>query len=513
MPLKRPNSPAQRASSSSSESQTPSEIQIHPSKKTRLSAPTPTTSVALKGLKVHILDAKLDSVAIAEILALLVRCGAKACQTAVAADVVVTAVTMRKRLERHMDWEAAVSGLLPPARDTGTAHHLRRTVTIASRESDSSARLLTRSAVRSLARLSPPRVPAHLLPPAPPPAFDAASLDSDACFSCLRASPLVCANQGLCEQLDAMRRARELEGEERSALSYRRAVSVIKGTLQGFILLEAPWCSARQRPIYNIYPTFAAPKVEQYMTTGQIVEVQATLASPRFHALETLSTVYGIGATTARNLYALGLRTVEDLHKYYEVRLPSRDANDSAAVADEPGQALLRGAVIDLEEDGEEPWMKIALGLREDLGKKIPRSEVEEIHRVIISELETVQPGCVSTIIGGLHAHVILVGAMGWRTDGTAIGVESRRATTWISCSRIRTTCRASTPTTHWASLEKALTVFVLPSADSGGGGGRVVGGWTSSSRSRRRTGRRSSAGDGLDDVRARFAVLGEGTA
>ena len=97
---------------------------------------------------------------------------------------------------------------------------------------------------------------------------------------------------------------------------------------------------------------------------------ESTLASPRFNALEALSTVYGIGATTARNLYALGLRTVEDLHKYYEVRLPSGDADDSAAAADEPGQALLRGAVIDPEEDGEEPWIKIALGLREDVGKK-----------------------------------------------------------------------------------------------------------------------------------------------
>ena len=120
MPLKRPNSPTQRASSSSSKSQTPSEIQIPPSKKPRLSAPPSTTgaSDALKGLKVHILDAKLDSAAIAEMLALLARCGATACQTADAADVVVTAVTMRKRLERHMDWETAVSGLLPPARDT-----------------------------------------------------------------------------------------------------------------------------------------------------------------------------------------------------------------------------------------------------------------------------------------------------------------------------------------------------------------------------------------------------------
>ena len=103
---------------------------------------------------------------------------------------------------------------------------LRRTTTINCPESTSSAHSPTRSAAQSLARQSPPRVPAHFLPPDPPPAFDPASLDSGARFSCLRASPLVCANQGLCEQLDVMRRARELEGEDRSALSYLRAVSV-----------------------------------------------------------------------------------------------------------------------------------------------------------------------------------------------------------------------------------------------------------------------------------------------
>ena len=113
-----------------------------------------------------------------------------------------------------------------PCEEYAAVEGLRRTTTVNCPESDSSARSPTRSAAQSLDKLSPLRVPAHLLPPDPPPAFDAASLDSGARFSCLRASPLVCANQGLCEQLDVMRRAREVEGEERSALSYRRAVSV-----------------------------------------------------------------------------------------------------------------------------------------------------------------------------------------------------------------------------------------------------------------------------------------------
>jgi DNA polymerase IV len=45
-------------------------------------------------------------------------------------------------------------------------------------------------------------------------------------YSCCRASPLVCPNQGLIEALDVIRRSRSLEGEERSALSYQRAIAV-----------------------------------------------------------------------------------------------------------------------------------------------------------------------------------------------------------------------------------------------------------------------------------------------
>lgn len=32
---------------------------------------------------------------------------------------------------------------------------------------------------------------------------------------------------------------------------------------------------------------------------------------------------------------------------------------------------------------------------------RIPRDEVKEIHRVIVGELDELQPGCVSTIVGG----------------------------------------------------------------------------------------------------------------
>lgn len=78
---------------------------------------------------------------------------------------------------------------------------------------------------------SPPRTayidgipPAYLLPPpAPPPEV---KLDHTAHFCCARASPLVCPNQPLCDALNVLRRGRALESNERSALSYSRAIAV-----------------------------------------------------------------------------------------------------------------------------------------------------------------------------------------------------------------------------------------------------------------------------------------------
>lgn len=45
-------------------------------------------------------------------------------------------------------------------------------------------------------------------------------------YACLRPCPLVCPNQGLVNQFGIIRRSRELEGKDTSALSYERTISV-----------------------------------------------------------------------------------------------------------------------------------------------------------------------------------------------------------------------------------------------------------------------------------------------
>jgi DNA polymerase IV len=75
--------------------------------------------------------------------------------------------------------------------------------------------------------------PAFLLPPPMPPT--PVELDHTARFCCSRASPLVCVNQLLCDALDILRRSRALESNERSVLSYARAIAV-SVTLSSLIL-------------------------------------------------------------------------------------------------------------------------------------------------------------------------------------------------------------------------------------------------------------------------------------
>lgn len=129
--------------------------------------------------------------------------------------------------------------------------------------------------------------------------------------------------------------------------------------------------------------------------------------------MSLFTTIYGIGPVNARKLYDLGLRTIEDLERYYD--LPARDEDTGAFSADDIAEEMVmrtpNGVRIPLEatrtgkrheKDKVLPdiGIKIGLMLRDELDAPIPREEVEEIHRVVMTELEALQPGCFSTIVG-----------------------------------------------------------------------------------------------------------------
>ena len=125
--------------------------------------------------------------------------------------------------------------------------------------------------------------------------------------------------------------------------------------------------------------------------TGETIQ-----ASNRFQSLSCFTTIYGVGPTTARKLYDIGLRAIEDMEQYYDVSTGSTQP----AVEDE-NISTPNGRRVPRITHFPDISVQVALSLRHDLQATIPRTEVEEIYRVVMSELEELQEGCVGTIVGG----------------------------------------------------------------------------------------------------------------
>lgn len=111
-------------------------------------------------------------------------------------------------------------------------------------------------------------VPEYLLPPSPPIQTNLSRLDYKSKYACQRASPLVCPNQALAVELDIIKRSRALEGEERSALSYSRAISAVKGTPHSHEKIEAfsSWPSAYPHRITSMRQVGELPHVGTKIT-------------------------------------------------------------------------------------------------------------------------------------------------------------------------------------------------------------------------------------------------------
>ncbi|KAI9068611.1 Nucleotidyltransferase [Trametes sanguinea] len=510
MPLKRPApDPTQTGSQSESSSSF-----LHPSKHFKADI-----TKALPDIKIYIVQAKLDVPTIAELFGLAERHAGGVCKDATDADVILTAISMRRRFERHVPWDVAKSkAVVTPEwlRDSvknGSALPCGQYIAIEDlHEStvkhcpDCNCKPCGCSEGSSIATpTSPPRgarahlpsppaspatstshqhyrhqaqetekapipIPENLLPPDPPIPTNLQKLDYMSRYACQRASPLVCPNQDLVRELDIIRRSRALEGEERSALSYQRALSIIKAYPEKIRSLK----QVAKLPYIGVK---ISGLVEEFLDNGKIAEAQSIKASERFQALSLFSSVYGIGPNTARRLYNLGLRSLDDLEVYYGVEREEVDAA-SGEIVEIEGKPQHRKPLAreshEHEEGLSDSWIRIALGLREDFTKKIPRDEVEEMGRVVMKELNELEPGCVSTIVGG-HRR--------WKPESNDVDIVF----THLDAEKVKGLCKrfvrklhergmvthvmhlsgfhGHNPlrTTHWDSLEKALTVFILP--------------------------------------------------
>ncbi|EJD44810.1 hypothetical protein AURDEDRAFT_124919 [Auricularia subglabra TFB-10046 SS5] len=400
-----------------------------PSSSSSAAAYTPAKDGPLSGLSLYIIQAKLQPSAVGELFRLAEQLGAAVVPNIEDSEVIVTAITMRARLERHIPWKLAVqkdivapawlhecasqrvrlsAQLFPAVRavSTQTPRPLKRKTPPGQLTPPRSpyVRSVSRSATPILP-LSPTATPPPDTPPPEPfpmtpPRELLEKFSPKAKSSVLRLHPLVCPNQRLIEELAVIRKARKLEGEERSELSYARAIAGIKAQPAEFRTIkdvkDVPFVGAKISNMVRLHRLpLADPdssQVEEYLDHGRISEAEELRASERYQSLSALTTVHGIGPSSARELYARGLRDLDALYRFYGVVVP-----------DGYGGWVRNEEELDVQdEDGLDSVIREALALRDELNKKIPRQEVERIASAIFRELQAIEPGCFYTICGGL---------------------------------------------------------------------------------------------------------------
>ncbi|KAF7351119.1 DNA-directed DNA/RNA polymerase mu [Mycena sanguinolenta] len=431
------------------------------------------------------------------------------CSASEDADIIITNVRMRKRLERHIDWDLAKEKAIVtpewlrnsvqqrtilPCGDYAALRELKQTTIQSCPDSDDDTNHEEGSGVDSLASRTESKQLA-----------EKSKAHYTSRYACLRPCPMVCPNQGLVQQLGIIRRSRELEGKDTSALSYERSISVGLSLIHSGISVPYLFTSlSPQGDCLEVGGSLKASKyrgkklsqryylmmgkpsrshqpsrqISEYVTNGKIKESQTIAASSRFKSLSEFTTIYGIGAATARKLYdSFGLRTIEDLENHYASHEPpplsNRFPNEERQI-NTPAPALS---------------IRAALALRTDLNEKIPRAEVDLMHEIVMREVERLRPGCMSTIVGGYRRgkaeskDVDIVITHPTLTSGsdqvTGIGEELvNRLYARGLITHVMHLSGFHPPdvlrTSNWDSLAKVLTVFILPPEACGAGSRRI---------------------------------------
>ncbi|KAK0486162.1 DNA polymerase mu [Armillaria novae-zelandiae] len=349
-------------------------------------------TVTVNPLRVHIIDAKLKVKEIAELRSILesgeVFSDADSGQfqlvyeaDAKDADVIVTAVKMKKRLERHIDWDLAVQKfVITPdwLRDCAKEHEVL----------PYDSYMAVRSSQSSTHAAEGPSTSAE-------DAEDSRKIDYRSPNSCRRLSPLVCPNQELAEKLDILRHSRELDGKAMNTLAYERAIATIKS--YPFVITE----NLLKTDVSNLshMGVKTVAKIKEYLRSGTISEAESILEDPRYQVLTLFTSVYGIGPAYAQHMYDVeGLRTIKDLEFHYENL-------ERSASTSEPGASKQKFPYMTLTTTSEKTRVPTltspeAIRLHAELNAPILRDETERMHAVVMDELGHLRPGCSSTITG-----------------------------------------------------------------------------------------------------------------
>ncbi|KAF9502808.1 hypothetical protein BS47DRAFT_1459576, partial [Hydnum rufescens UP504] len=327
----------------------------------------------LSSFRIFVIHAKIPADEVESLHRLAESLGADINRPIDEAEIIITAISAPKRLERHIDADhARAKKVVTPLWLTDSASREELMpfdpyFSIRSLRPASSPPPNVLSRGSSSAAAAPVPIPSDPDPSFPPSTNFQSTISYKARFATHRLSPLKCLNQELVDRLAIIMRWRFLEGDSRSELSYSRSISVLKAY---------PRVVRSSKEVVDL--PGLGPKlfkmIDEFLKDGEIKEARRALSSPRFGVLSQFSSIYGIGPSTARRLYDQGYRTFEDLEGYYD---------------EWEGQ------------NGKPSGKREALLLRDDLAQKISRTEVEEMAEAICKHLDSIQEGFQHTVCGG----------------------------------------------------------------------------------------------------------------
>ncbi|SAM06050.1 hypothetical protein [Absidia glauca] len=178
-------------------------------------------------------------------------------------------------------------------------------------------------------------------------------------YICEQPSPLDHCNQALVDIFEFLEHTRELRGDTINGLSYRKAAAVLK-TYPHKIK------SAHEALQLKGIGKKTGRIIEDYLKTGEVPDIAMVKADEEFKTLELFYNIHGVGATTAREWYNKGHRSMEDITAHEQL---SKDQ---------------------------------LLGIKyyDDFLQRIPREQVEAIVGEFAALLHTYQSGCDYTVCG-----------------------------------------------------------------------------------------------------------------
>ena len=159
------------------------------------------------------------------------------------------------------------------------------------------------------------------------------------------------------------------------------------------------------KPLYKLkgFSTKFGKKVMEIVNTGTLRKYEELRSMPQIQAISVFSNIFGVGPKTARKWYNLGLRTLDDVQ------------NGKCGVALDRRQ-------------------KMGLKYFDDFNVKIPRSEVQDIEKLVKCEAERVCPGSTVMICGSFRrgkvesgdVDVLVTHPMEQRIDGLLMRIIGR---------------------------------------------------------------------------------------